>query len=330
MQTGEGKSGLYLGVDGGQSHTEALVATGDGIIVGRGHGGPSNHAEQPGGRERLRNAVTDSVGGALKCEGMPGLGQVVFDSAHFGMTGGADFKEEIIAGIVRAERMAVAHDAPTALCGATSGKPGIVVIAGTGSVVYGENENGETAQLGGLGYMFGDEGSGFWLAAQVVRLAIKERDGLIEPCGLQELVLEFFELDSIREVTNAYYFHKLSRDDLARLARAAHDAAEAGNEAIVDQIVYGTEILAKSVAVAAGRLRFDGGFPVAGVGGMFRGALTRKYFAEALEREAPSAEFIEPRFGPAIGALLLAYRSGGAELDECLFRNLEISSRKYE
>jgi glucosamine kinase len=319
---------IFLGVDGGQSHTEAVIADEAGNILARGLGGASNHAEHPGGRERLRNAIINSVGQALEKAKLPSLEEVIFAAAHFGMTGGADFKEVIISEIVKAEHFHVGHDAPTALYGSTAGKPGIVVIAGTGSVVYGESPEGKKAQIGGLGYLFSDEGSGFWLATQVVRLAIKEQDGLIEQAGLQELVLKFFNRQKIREVTNDYYFAKISRDQLASLARAAHEAAFAGNTIIQEQIKFGARVLVESVRSAAQRLEFHENFPVAGVGGMLRGELMKKYFAELLQEIVPTADFTEPRFNPAIGALLLAYRQANIEINENLLVNLENSQVK--
>ena len=321
------KSKIFLGVDGGQSHTEAVLADENGCILGRGFGGASNHAEQPGGRERLRNAVKQSVGEALQNAGLPVLEEIIFASAHFGMTGGADFKEGIIHETVQAEHLQVTHDAPTALYGATAGKPGIVVIAGTGSVVYGENEKGETAKIGGLGYLFSDEGSGFWLAAQTVRLAIKEQDGLIPNVGLERLVLDFFNREQIREVTNDFYFGKLSRDRLARLSRAAHEAAAAGNSVIQNQIRLGAAVLVESVGSAAQRLGFEKDFPVAGAGGMFRAVLMKQYFAEVLREKIPAAIFTEPHFNPAIGALLLAFRKTGIEINEDLLTNLAKNSK---
>lgn len=322
------KSKIYLGVDGGQSHTEAVVADENGFVLGRGSGGASNHAEHPGGRERLRNAILESAGKALQTADLPAIERIVFASAHFGMTGGADFKKEIIGEIIRAEYLTVEHDAPTALFGATAGTPGIVVISGTGAVVYGENESGETAQIGGLGYLFSDEGSGFWLAAQTVRLAIKEQDGLIAPAGLEKLVLDFFGRKKIREVTNDFYFAKISRDDLARFARAAADAAAAGNITIQNQIESGARVLVESVGSAARRLNFAGYFPVAAVGGMFRGALLKKHFTEILKRKISGAVFTEPRFNPAIGALLVAYRQANVKIDHALLTNLEKSTTK--
>lgn len=336
------KSELFLGVDGGQSHTEAIVADENGCVLGRGIGGASNHAEQPGGRERLRRAIAGSVGAALgeaareekpKSESKTralsarSVSKFVFKSAHCGMTGGADYKREIIGEIIRAEHLTVGHDAPTALFGATAGKPGIVVIAGTGSVVFGADAAGASARVGGLGYLFSDEGSGFWLAAQTVRLAIREQDGLIKDSGLEKLVLDFFKRRKIREITDDFYNGRMTRDGLASLAKAAHRAAENGNILLQEQIKFGARVLADGVSAAARQLKAADDFPVAGVGGMFRARLMRKYFAEALRAKIPSAKFIEPIFGPAIGALLMAYREAGIETNEKLLLNLEMSAK---
>lgn len=321
-------SKLFLGIDGGQSHTEAIIADESGKVLGRGFGGASNHAEQPGGRERLRNAILNSVGEALEKAGLAVIDEIVFAGAHCGMTGGADYKEEIIGEILKAEKLVVGHDAATALFGANAGEPGVVVIAGTGSAIYGENENGQTARAGGLGFLFSDEGSGFWLAAQTVRLAIKEQDGLIAPDNLEKLVLNFFGRERIRFITTDFYNGKISRDEIAKLAQKAHEAAEAGNETLKEQINYGTQILAASVKSVAQKLNLANEFKVAGVGGMFRASLTQLYFAANLREILPEAIFIKPRFGPAIGALLLAYRQANCEISERLLANLEYAENK--
>ena len=317
------KSKMFLGVDGGQSHTEAIIADENGNVLANGFGGASNHADVPGGRERLQNAVIKSVGEALKKADLPPIGETIFAAAHFGMTGEANYKEKIIGEIVRAESLVIGHDAPTALFGASAGTPGIVVIAGTGSVVFGMNEPGETARAGGLGYLFSDEGSGFGLAVQTIRLAIKERDGVIAEDGLLKLVLEFFGKSAIRQIPDEFYNGKISRDEIAGFARTAHDAAQNGNETLKREIGAGIEILSQSVKSVAEKLNFRGNFPVAGVGGMFNGALFKKMFIDALKIRVPHADYTEPRFGPAIGALLLAYRQAKIEIDEQLLANLE-------
>ncbi len=321
---------IFLGVDGGQSHTEAIIGDERGNVLGRGMGGASNHAEIPGGRERLQTAMTDSVGAALRNANLPPIDQIVFASAHCGMTGGAIYKTEIIDAIVKAEKLIVGHDAPTALFGATAGEPGIVVIAGTGSVVFGINEKGETARAGGLGYLFSDEGSGFWLAAQMIRLAVKEHDDLIEDHGILRLVLDFFRRGEIREVTDDFYNGKISRDEIAALAETAHFAAAAGNQAIRARIFYGVGVLTESVRAAARKLNFQTAFPVAGVGGMFRADLMNEYFIASLAEKTPHAKFIKPRFNPAFGALLLSYKQAEIKITEEVLGNLEKSANEYE
>lgn len=335
---------IFLGVDGGQSHTDALIADESGTILGRGSGGASNHAKHPGGRERLRNAILKSVGEAIldaetrrrgdakkyfsELSNLDVVSGYHFASAHFGMTGGADYKKEIIGEMVKAEFLTVGHDAPNALFGATAGKAGIVVIAGTGSVVYGENETGETSKIGGLGYLFSDEGSGFWLSTQIIRLAIKEQDNLIEKNNLENLVLKFFGREKIRQITDDFYNAKITRDELASFAKKAHEAAETGNVVVQEQIKFGANVLAESILSAARQLKFHDAFPVAGVGGMFRARLMKKYFAEILQTKIPRAALIEPRFSPAIGALLMAYRQAKIKINEDLLTNLENSAKR--
>lgn len=321
---------FFLGIDGGQSHTEAIIADKEGNILGRGAGGASNHAEIPGGRERLENAVMESVGKALSSANLPAIDNTIFAAAHCGMTGGAIYKEDIIARIIRAENLIVGHDAPTALFGATAGKPGVVVIAGTGSVVFGVNRAGNAARTGGLGYLFSDEGSGFWLAAQMIRLAIKENDEIIENCGILKLVLNFFGRDEIREITDDFYNGKISRDEIAALAKRAHVAAAEGNQAIRGQIFYGVEALTDGIRSAAKRLKFRTSFPVAGIGGMFRAPLVNETLKTSLAKKVPLAEIIKPRFGPAIGALLLAYWQAEIKITEEMLNNLEKSSNENE
>jgi N-acetylglucosamine kinase-like BadF-type ATPase len=319
------QSAIFLGVDGGQSHTEAVVADEFGNILGFGLGGASNHAEIPGGRERLRNAIVDSVCEALKIQNSKFKIHNLFISAHFGMTGGADYKEEIIREIVDAEHFSVGHDAPTALACGTGGKHGIVVISGTGSAIYGENESGEKARAGGLGYLFSDEGSGFWLATQTIRSAIKEQDGVTENAGLEQLVLDYFKVEKIRDLTTPFYNGKVSRDEIAAFAKTVHNEAAKGNEVLREQIKFGANALVENVKSVANHLQFVDKFDVVGVGGMFGGELMQKFFVEILAEKVPNANFIKPRFKPAIGALLLAYRNAKIELSEQLLANLEKS-----
>src|SRR6266536_4126656 len=110
---------LFLGVDGGQSGTAAVIGDENGRILGAGEAGPCNHAAAGEGRAKLERAVTGSVAAACAQAGLDGSA-VGFEAACFGMSGGPDDKREILEGIVPARRWIVTHDAATALAGATA------------------------------------------------------------------------------------------------------------------------------------------------------------------------------------------------------------------
>ncbi|MBA2646337.1 MAG: ATPase [Pyrinomonadaceae bacterium] len=314
---------LYLGIDGGQSHTEAVIADGDGNVVGRGRAGPSNHAEQPGGRERLRRAVVESVERALEIVEKPSLKEVTFAAAHCAMTGGAEFKEEVIASILRARHLKVGHDAPAALAGSLAGGPGVVVIAGTGAVSYGENSRGESAQSGGWGHLFGDEGSAYWIAKEGVRRAMIAEDCLLGRTNLRASALTHFQKTSLRVLALSVYGEEISRDQLATFAETVHAAALSDDTVAHDIISEAGKSLAALAGVVISKLYSDSEIaPVAYVGGVFRGELARQSFAAALDEQTPHAHVVAPRFDPAIGALLLSYRAAGVKLSDELLSNL--------
>lgn len=306
---------IVLGVDGGQSHTEAVVADLHGRVLGRGHGGPSNHVEAPGGRERLHRAIVDSVGEALQHAALPSLDAVTFEAAHCAMTGEADFKHDIIGGLVRTTRLDVAHDTPAALAGATGGRPGIVIIAGTGSVAFGEAPDGRVARAGGLGYAFGDEGSGFGIARDALRAAMHALDRGERASPLTEQLALRFEVDDLRAMPMRFYNHKVSRDEVAAAARDVLEAADAGDPLAEDVVAAGAAALVDAVANVAGRL----GMPAADVrmvGGMFRHVPYRLRFERRLRQALPAARVSRPMLGPAEGAVLLALRLAGRAADD--------------
>lgn len=313
---------LFLGVDGGQSHTEALVADETGRVIGRGLGGPTVGADFVGGDEfekSIREAVCNALGGST----IP-----AFHSAFFGLTGEfRESKKSRISTFITAQHLTVEHDSVSALFGAFTGMPGIIVIAGTGSVVFGRNEKGETARAGGMGYLFSDEGSGFGTALQAIRLALLERDGLIENHGLHELVCKHFAVASIDEVILGFYGGKMRRDTIAGFAKSVQDAATQGSIVLEAILNKGAGDLADKTRAVQARLGIGDLVAVAGIGGMFCGELFKRLFIDNLLERLPKAEFRAPDFGPGVGALLSAYEQTGVEINRNLLDNLQESLR---
>src|SRR5579871_2613853 len=189
---------LFLGVDGGQSGTTALIGDETGRILGMGEAGPCNHAGAAEGRAKLERAVSESLTAASLEAGL-GRTTLEFEAACFGMSGGPDDKRDILAGIVKARRWIVTHDAATALAGATASGVGIVTIAGTGSIAFGRH------RAGGWGYVFGDEGGAFDIARQALRAALRMEEGWGRATSLRGTLLKATESQSANQVLHRFY-----------------------------------------------------------------------------------------------------------------------------
>lgn len=217
---------LVMGIDGGQSTTRALIADLEGNLLGLGVGGSANHIHEPGGPERLRQSLQTALNGALQSASLPPGTR--FTVALCGMTGAGAQVEEICRQELPAERVVVTHDTRTALYCITQGAPGAVVIAGTGSVAFGMNEAGETAAVGGWGYLMGDEGSAYWIALQAINACTRAEDGRIPSTWLRRVILEHFEVNSLSALHHLIYSGQLSRADIASAAKPVSDAARLG------------------------------------------------------------------------------------------------------
>lgn len=317
---------LFLGIDGGQTGTQAVLADGSGRVLGRGAGGPSNHVEMPGGRERLRAAVCDSANEALAAAGLGTVADTRLAAVYCGMTGEADFKTEIITPIFDAGVVRVEHDAPAALAGATLGAPGIIVIAGTGSVVYGEDGTGRTSRAGGWGYVFGDEGSGFGLAREGVRAGLEALDGVGPDTALVPVLTARFGVTDLRVLPMVMYNGHVSRDGVAAAARDVLDTWQAGDVVAGRVVSAGLDALAQRVRSVAGRLQLDTPL-VCLSGGVFRSAPYVEALRKAVVSLVPGASVEPARLTPAEGAVLLAFRAAGHPLTEQLREALMTSSR---
>jgi N-acetylglucosamine kinase len=304
---------LFLGVDGGQSGTTAVIGDETGRILGTGTAGPCNHAATGEGRAKLERAVTGSVGAACAQAGLDAAG-VCFEAACFGMSGGPDDKREILAATLRVERLVVTNDAVISLAGATTTGQGIVTIAGTGSIAFGRNPAGRTARAGGWGYIFGDEGGGFDIARQAARAVLRLEEGWGPPTVLRETLLGATGSESANQMLHRFYTGEWPRSRVATLARLVDGAAVEGDSVALG-ILRGA---ARELATLAGAVReelwaLEAQLEIAYIGGVFQSGILRESF-RALVEQHRGVRCGPPRRGPAEGALREAYRSAGLEM----------------
>jgi N-acetylglucosamine kinase-like BadF-type ATPase len=301
---------FYLGVDGGQSSTKALIGDDTGQVLGSGAAGPCNHVGAAEGRAKLARAVSESV--ALACNQAAIASQnVQFEAACFGMSGGPADKQAILAEILCAKQLIVTDDALIALAGSTAGEPGVVTIAGTGSIAFGRNAAGERARAGGWGFLFGDEGSGFDIARQALRAVLRFEEGWGPQTALRGTLLDAANAASANDLMHDLYTYEWPRPRVAALAKLVDEVAAAGDPVARDILANAAQQLA-TLAVSVGRRLFPSGETVlvCYIGGVFHSRLLLERYRQIVELE-DGARCAPPRYSPAAGALLEAYRICG-------------------
>lgn len=299
----------FLGIDGGQSSTTALIGDETGRVLGVGRAGPCNHATAGEGRRKFIAAITESVTQAHASAGL--TEPVSFEAACLGLSGGPDDKNTLARETIQAGRYLIVHDAHIALAGATGGEPGIIVIAGTGSMVFGKNASGTTARAGGWGYVFGDEGSAFDLVRQALRAILRNEEGWGPPTALRGALLEAGGARDGNHLLHLLYTGEYPRDRVAAWAQLVDQAARAGDAVARDILGSGAQALA-TLTAAVRRQLFEKSAPVnvCYSGGVFASDPLLERFRMLVELEEGNT-VVAPRHNPAEGALLEAYRISG-------------------
>jgi N-acetylglucosamine kinase-like BadF-type ATPase len=300
---------LFLGVDGGQSSTTALIGDETGRVVGFGRGGPCNHVQASEGRAKFLNAI----GGCIRqASEQAGIRSAAFEAACLGFSGGPTDKEALVRELLPGAALLVTDDALVGLVGACGGEPGVITIAGTGSIAYGRNGEGRTARAGGWGYIFGDEGAAFDIVRRALRAALRFEEGWGPKTALKRVLLEAAGAASANELMHKFYTDEWPRSRVATLSKLVDHAADEGDPSACLILDAAAQQLA-TLAAAVRTQIFRPGEPSrsAYIGGVFRSARLLAQFRR-LVAEADSGNRIgPPEYGSAAGALLEAYRIAG-------------------
>lgn len=206
----------------------------------------------------------------------------------FSLAGVSAYKDEVQR-LLEAElctsRLWLLTDIEATYLAATLGRDAIVVSAGTGSFAYGRRGNRE-ARVGGWGYLYGDEGSAFWIGRELVRRALMYHDGrLTVGQASLRLLLNALEAESIEGALAKLYREYTQPSRVAELAKIACRAAELGCELACQLIEDAAQQLDEMVTTVAHRLGFQSDLLVHGTGGTLMGC---KPLAEALRRRIES------------------------------------------
>lgn len=299
---------MIVAVDAGASHVRAALAAGSGAILAQAVAGPANPyalGAAAADRERRRAILA-----CLRSAGVRRNAVVaaVIGSAGVSPAGAAADVTRRTRRLLPAARVCVVADGEIAHAGALGGAAGIVIISGTGSIVWGCNARGAWARAGGWGWLLGDEGSGQWLGRQAYAAALRAQDGSGPPTRITRLLARHLGLRSpARLAAMAQPLTPAAFGAVAPLVLAAARERDPVARAIV---AAGADALAAQAAAVARRLRLAqrrNGCRVSYQGSALTASpVLRRALRRALERRLPGAIFQAPAGTPLAGALRLA------------------------
>ena len=322
--------GYFLGVDGGGTKTICLVVDKSGRLLGVGQGGPANTNFTS--EETARRSIFDAVSSAWRASGPPPIPpKLTILTGPIPTT----FVAEAVKQEAGGEQVTHAGEGEGAWSAALAWRKydcGVAVGAGTGSVAWGFNRQGQEAVASAWGAFLGDEGSGYWIAVEALRAIVRAEDGREPPTRLREGLCKALGIkDSLWELIPLLH-HKgaMSRQEIAALCPLVAQVAREGDAKALEIFARAGEELALAATAVIRRLGMTGEeFGVVPFGSVFKaGEMILGPFREAILRVAPGARFIFPRYEPVVGALLLALQRGGVAVDEHLMATLEEGLRK--
>lgn len=315
--------GLIIGVDGGGSHTVAVAASGDGTVLASARGAGINYYKigMNRARENLYRVVEElkaTCGGDYDalCIGMSALDAEATAEAV------RDFAGDLFP----PEKIDMQSDAYIALVGFTLGKPGMIVICGTGSILMLLDEKGECHVRGGWGHLLFDAGSAYALARDGLCAAIDAWEGLAPGTALCEEALRCFALQSPRALMERLYVPDCMPNQIAQFARNVLSQMNHGDmtaTAIVNRHIEHIVKQAASLLARHPHVRQVGLH-----GGIFlHHASVRDSFSQLLRERIGGISVQLPMFPPEVGALIHCFIKRG-NLDEMLLVRLGDSYRR--
>jgi N-acetylglucosamine kinase-like BadF-type ATPase len=299
-----------LGIDAGGTKTVCLLADQHGHTLSESRG-PGANLQAAGElavekvlHEVMEEAIGDRVIGdrpivpAAICLGIAGVDRE--DDART--------VRAIMRRIGHQSRVLVVNDALIALVAGAGDAPGIVIIAGTGSIAYGRNAAGEAARAGGWGHMIGDEGSGYWIGREALAAVMRAADGRGPATGLTPEILGHFNVGDVSQLPRIVYDRDVPRMSVAALGPIVHRVGEQGDAVAMRILERAADELLLAARSVASRLEMRGDeFTFYLAGGAFK---VVPWLAEELPRRlaevAPRCQVQVLQEEPAVGAVWLA------------------------
>ena len=310
---------MFLGVDGGGTKTEFVVLSAAGRLLAS-HLEPTSYHLEVG----LEATAAILHRGTLAALALAGAAVSDVRFAFFGLPAyGEDSAllsrlDRLPEAFLPAGRFKCDNDMVCGWAGSLSGRDGIGVVAGTGSIAYGEYA-GRRARAGGWGELFSDEGSAFWIAREGLTLFSRMSDGRAPRGPLYDLLRDHLGLTEDLDLCARMYGPSApARSGMAQLSKVVCEAALAGDRQAAGIFERAAGELVSLISAVRGRLSIpaETRVKVSYSGGVFRsGELVLSPLRRALEARGEPCSLTAPELSPAVGAALCAARCCGVSFE---------------
>lgn len=318
---------IVIGVDGGGSTTRVALVDTSGHLLGAGVAGPGNWHDV--GVEVVARHLGQALRAAWEQAGHRGHDERPALAAYLGMASVGDEADRdaireaaAMVALAPPRSVGVAQDLRIALAGGLSLRPGIALIAGTGSSVYGRTADGREWQAGGFGSFLDDGGSAFDLGRRGMVAAVRATDERGAATVLTERLLAHLGCATLRDLLRRVDRAKMARAEIAACASLVTTAALEGDAVAGEIIDAAADELALAVETVARKLSLDRP-EVAATGGLANAGPTyRTPLDRAILRRVPGARVVDPELPSVLGAALLALEYAGVSIDDTAVANL--------
>ncbi|NES97718.1 MAG: ATPase [Desertifilum sp. SIO1I2] len=320
-----------LGIEGGGTQTICLLMDDRDRLLSRGVGEGSNYHNV--GVEAAKGAIAQAIRCCITAYTPERLriAAIALGLAGVGRVSDRLVIVEIVAQLqqdpslpiiwdILPENLIITHDAAIALVGGLSSPVGIVAIAGTGSLIFGQNQHGETKRVWGWGARVGDPGSAYSIALAGLKAVLNARDGVGEATQLETLFQEALQLESLDDLPRLMYQKYQEPSAIAALAPLVDRAAINGDAIAISIIKAAVQDFVKAtLRVKTQLFCLEEHVFVVTIGSVWQGkAGMRKQFIAQLQQQAPQIQVVAPYREAAYGAGLLALASLGKKCDRSL------------
>ncbi|MFE8700260.1 BadF/BadG/BcrA/BcrD ATPase family protein [Cytobacillus sp. FJAT-54145] len=319
----------WIAIDGGGTKTSCVIGDEQGNILSKTIGTSSNIQTIP--HQKVFTTLTHLIDKVLIDSGSE-FKQV--ESIQLCLAGAdRESDKQIIKRLfedtIYEQKLQIKNDAEAALASGTWGESGLLLIAGTGSIVYGVSyKPAKMIRVGGWGYLLGDEGSGFYIGLKGLKAVLKSYDNRGDSTTLTSLILNHFQLQQVPELVRLYSEESVV-PNIANLSKYVFEAAKLEDPVATGILEDAVHELIRMVEVGQNKFENNNCLLVLH-GGLFSDSYFKELFIRKLNSVHEDHKVVYPEIPAVVGAYLLAIKGAGLLIDENFKKKVRLSWSKLE